>query len=313
MNAIRLRITPLVIMLLIAPQCFAQARPIAAAAKELAEALVRQGGRQAAEELAQIGGETAVRETLEAAAREGGEALVNKTTQYALAHGPLALKALRPAPARMAAALEALPEQLVKPALYAAAREPQVVTRLVGEFGSGALEVAARHPGIGARLVETFGDDGVRAARALTTDQAVTLARHADDIAALQPAQRSALLGKIASSPRVVLDYLERHPRILTTAAGVGTVLALKDDIVGTSEIVTGPDGQPVAVAKPGLIERVITTERSPIRTGLNALVIVLVAFLVGWALIRLWGAWRVQRVRVAQEMSKASKSPDAR
>jgi hypothetical protein len=313
MNVQRHLIAPLVIMLLVTPHCLAQARPIAAAAKELAETLVKQGGREAAEELAQIGGEAAVRETLEAAAREGGEALVNKTTQYALAHGPLALKAIRPAPARMASALDALPPNLVKPALYAAAREPQVVTRLVGEFGSGALEVAAKHPGVGARLVETFGDDGVRAARTLTTDQAVTLARHADDIAALQPAQRSALLSKIASSPRVVLDYLEKHPRILATAAGVGTVLALKDDIVGTSEIVTGPDGKPVAVAKPGLIERVITTERSPVRTGLNALVVVLVAFLIGWALIRLWGTWRVQRMRVAHEIGKGTKSSDAR
>src|SRR5688572_19367708 len=305
-------VIPFVVCACAAQVCFAQARPIAQAAKELAEALVKQGGREAAEELSKMGGEAAVRETLEAAAREGGEALVNKTTQYALAHGPLALQAMRAAPARMAGALDALPPALVKPALHAAAREPQVVTRIVTEFGSGALEVAAKHPGVGTRIVQNFGDDGVKVGRALSTDQAVALARHADDIAALAPAQRSALLGKIASSPRVVLEFLEKHPRVLTTAAGVGTVLALKDEIVGTSEIVTGPDGQPVAVAKPGLIERVIVSERSPIRTGLNALVLVLVAFLAGWALIRLWGTWRVQRVRVAHEVSKSAKSRDA-
>ncbi len=296
-----------------AQQSLAQARPIAQAAKELAEALVKQGGREAAEELSKMGGEAAVRETLEAAAREGGEALVQKTSQYALAHGPLALQALRAAPARMAGALDGLPPQLVKPALYAAAREPQVVTKIVSEFGSGALEVAAKHPGVGARIVQNFGDDGVKVGRALSTDQAVSLARHADDIAALAPAQRSAVLGKIAQSPRVVLEFLEKHPRVLTTAAGVGTVLALKDEIVGTSEIVTGPDGKPVAVAKPGIIERVMVNEKSPIRTGLNALVIVLVAFLVGWALIRLWGTWRVQRVRVEREVSKSNGSRDAR
>ena len=295
-----------VIGLLASQHCLAQARPIAQAAKELAEALVKQGGREAAEELSKMGGEAAVRETLEAAAREGGEALVNKTSQYALAHGPLALQAMRAAPARMAGALDGLPPQLVKPALHAAAREPQVVTKIVTEFGSGALEVAARHPGVGTRIVQNFGDDGVKVGRALSTDQAVALARHTDDIAALAPAQRSALLGKIASSPRVVLEFLEKHPRVLTTAAGVGTVLALKDEIVGTSEIVTGPDGQPVAVAKPGLIERVMTGERSPIRTGLNAAVLVLVAFLAGWALVRLWGTWRVQRVRVAREVEKS-------
>ena len=306
MRYVKYFMAALMVGLLVTQHCLAQARPVAAAAKELAEALVKQGGREAAEELSRIGGEAAVRETLEAAAREGGEALVNKTTQYALAHGPLALQAMRAAPARMAGALDALPPALVKPALHAAAREPQVVTRLVGEFGSGALEVAARHPGVGTRIVQNFGDDGVKVGRALSTDQAVALARHTDDIAALAPAQRSALLDKIAQSPRVVLEFLEKHPRVLTTAAGVGTVLALKDEIVGTSEIVTGPDGQPVAVARPGLIERVMTGERSPIRTGLNAAVLVLVAFLAGWALLRLWGTWRVQRVRVAREVEKS-------
>ncbi len=301
----RRAIATILVCLCVAQQGLAQARSVAAAAKELAEALVKQGGREAAEELATIGGETAVRETLEAAAREGGEALVQKTSRYALAHGPVAIRALRPSPARMVGALDGLPPQLVKPALFAAAREPQVVTKIVTEFGPGALEVAAKHPGVGARIVQNFGDDGVRVGRALTTDQAVSLARHGDDIAALQPAQRSALLGKIAKSPGVVLDYLEKHPRILTTAAGVGTVLALKDDIVGTTEVVTGPDGQPVAVAKPGLIERVIVQDKSPIRIGLSAAVLVLVAFLAGWALIRLWGTWRVQRLRVAHEASK--------
>jgi len=151
-------------------RCVAQARPVAAAAKELAEALVKQGGRDAAEELAKAGGETVVREVLEAAAREGGEALVQKTSQYALAHGPLALQALRASPAKVVAALDGLPTQLVRPALHAAAREPQVMARLVGEVGGGALEVAARHPGVGTRLVENFGDDGIKLGRTLSTD-----------------------------------------------------------------------------------------------------------------------------------------------
>ena len=123
--------------------------------------------------------------------------------------------------------------------------------------------------------------------------------------------KRSTVQAAFAQSPRVVLDYLEKHPRVLTTAAGVGTVLALKDEIVGTSEIVTGPDGKPIVVAKPGLIERVIVNEKSPIRTGLNAVVLVLVAFVIGWALIRLWGTWRVQRARVSHEMSNASRQRD--
>lgn len=296
-----------VLMLLAPVMCLAQARPIATAAKELAETLARQGGREAAQELAEIGGETAVRELLEAAAREGGESLVERTTQYAIAHGPLAVKALRPSPARMLTALNDLPPQLVKPALYAAARQPQVITKIVTEFGEGALEVAARHPGVGTRLVTSFGDDGIRVGRALSTDEAVTLARHADDIAALAPAQRSAVLSKIASSPKVVLEFLEKHPRILTTTAGVGTVLALKDQIVGTSEIVTGPDGRPVAVAKPGIIERMLTQERNPVRLGLRLLVLILACALAGWALIRLWGTWRIQRLRVAERANKSA------
>jgi hypothetical protein len=202
----------------------------------------------------------------------------------------------------MTGALDALPSSLVRPALHAAAREPQVVTRVVAELGSEGLEVVARHPGVGTRVVQRFGAEAVPVGRAVTTDQAVSLARHADDIAQLAPAQRSALLGKIARSPGVVLDYLEKHPRILLTAGGAATVLALKDDIVGTSEIVTGPDGKPVAVAKPGLIERVLVQDKSPIRIGLNALVIILAVAVACWALIRLRGAWKVQRLRYERE-----------
>ena len=33
---------------------------------------------------------------------------------------------------------------------------------------------------------------------------------------------------------------------------------------------------------------------------------LVLVVFLVGWALIRLWGTWRVQRVRVEREVDQS-------
>ena len=280
----------------------AQLRAATTGARELAETLVRQGGSRAARELAEVGGETAVREMLETAAREGGEELVQKSTKYALAHGPLAVGALRAAPARMVGALDGLPAPLVRPALHAAAREPQVVTRIVTEFGGEGLEVVARHPGVGTRLVTTCGADGGRAGRNLTTDQAVSLTRHADDIAQLPPAQRSAVLDKIARSPGVVLDFLEKHPRVLLTAGGAATVVALKDELAGTTEIVTGPDGKPVAVAKPGLIERLVVHERSPLRTGLNVVVIILACAVAAWALIRLWGTWRVQRLRYLHE-----------
>jgi hypothetical protein len=140
----------------------------------------------------------------------------------------------------------------------------------------------------------------VKLGRNLTTDQAVVVARHADEIAKLPAAQRTGVMQALAKSPARIASYLERHPKILLTTAGVMTVVALKDEIVGTTQLALDAAGNPIAVVKPGFIERLVG---EPVRNATNLLGVVAASILAGWGAIQLWGAWRVRamRVRVAQ------------
>ncbi|HEV2296301.1 MAG TPA: hypothetical protein VGR35_20835 [Tepidisphaeraceae bacterium] len=287
-------------VLLVPAPCLGQGRIVVEGGEALVKQMTKRGGATAAREVAEIGGSAAARETLERAAREGGEQLATRVSRYGALHGPVALRAMRASPARMVAALDELPENLVRPALRAAAREPDTIARLVASHGAGALESAARHPGVGSKLITSFGDDGVKLSRKLTTDQAVVVARHADEIAKLPAPQRAGVMQALAKSPARVVGYLERHPKVLLTAAGVVTLVALKDEIVGTTQLALDAAGNPIAVAKPGFIERLVG---EPVRNATNLLGIVAAAILAGWGAIQLRGAWRLRaiRVRVAQ------------
>ncbi|HET6249739.1 MAG TPA: hypothetical protein VFE47_18765 [Tepidisphaeraceae bacterium] len=219
-----------------------------AAAKELIEVMLREGGSQAASELVEMGGAAAVRQLLENAMNEGGEELVQRVAQYGTRYGPAALRAMERSPARMVRALDGMQPDLVAPAIRAAARQPEVMDQLVATYGKTALEVAAKHPGFGVDLAEKLGGDGIRIGQNLTTDQAVTLARYADDIAALPSAQRNQLLDAILRAPVEVLDYLETHPKVLLTAGGAAVVIAAKDNLLGGSTLSPNP-----ATPPPGL------------------------------------------------------------
>jgi len=293
---------------LLAPAlCLAQGRVVVETGEALVKQMTKRGGATAAREVAEMGGNAAVRETLERAAREGGEQLATRVSRYGVAHGPVALRALGRSPARMVAALDELPGDLVRPALHAAAREPDTLVRLVTSHGAGALETAARHPGVGSKLVTSLGDDAVKLGRNLTTDQAIVVARHADDIAKLPAAQRAGVMQAIARSPARVAGYLERHPKILLTTAGVVTVVALKDEIVGTTQLAIDAAGNPIAVARPGFVERLVG---EPVRNATNLLGVVAASILAGWGAIQLWAAWRLRALRVrVQQLRTGSNS----
>jgi hypothetical protein len=288
------------LLLMPAAPCRAQGRVVIEGGEALVKQMVKRGGAKAAGEIVEMGGHAAVRETLERAAREGGEQLAARVSRYGVTHGPVALRAFRTSPAKMVAAFDALPENLVRPALQAAAREPDTLVRLVASHGAGALETAARHPGIGSKLIATFGDDGLRLGRNLTTDQAVVVSRHAEEIARLSAPQRAGVMQALSRSPARVVGYLERHPKVLLTAAGVVTIVAMKDEIVGTTQLALDAAGNPIAVAKPGFIERLVG---EPVKQATNLIGLVLASILAGWGAIQLWAVWRLRalRVRVAQ------------
>jgi hypothetical protein len=286
---------------LMAAPALAQAKVAGEVIEQAVELVFKRAGKQELEQIAEAGGKQLVRETLEKSAEEGGEALVKRSTVYAVEHGPLALRAIGRSPRAIVGALDELQPALRGPALRALEREPQLLTRLVSQHGAEALEAAARHPGVGAQLGEKLGGEGLSAARNLTTDQAIVVARHADEIAALPAAERGAFFGRLNRTPGAVVDFLEKHPKTLLTAAGVTAFLAAKDDILGPP---SGDPSNPAGKRGGGLVYNVWQDTLGLVRKPLGMVTTVLVALVAGWASIQLWGVWR--RKQVANQLAEA-------
>jgi hypothetical protein len=273
-----------------------------AVARELIEVMLRQGGREAVTELAEMGGQAAVRKLLERAMNQGGKELVERITHYATRYGPSALKAVERSPSQMIQALDGLPPDLVAPAIRAAAREPRVTAQLVAAFGQDALELAAKHPGVGTSLAEKLGEDGIHVGQQLSTDQAVTFARYADDIAALPPGERNQLLDAMIRAPAKVLDYLETHPKVLLTAGGVALVIAAKDNLLGSPTFPTNQGTPP-----PGLIERVIFGLGDRFAWAVGVIIAIIVGGILCRVAIGVRSAWKLKALRLEQEEARAA------
>ena len=267
-----------------------------AAARELVEIMLREGGHEAATELAEMGGEAAVRQLLERATNEGGEKLLDRIVQYGTRYGPSALKAVERAPSRMINALDRVSPDLVAPAIRAAAREPEITARLVAAYGKDALEVAAKHPGVGTKLSEKLGADGIRVGQKLTTDQAIAFARCADDIAALPPVERNQLLDAMKKAPAAVLDYLEQHPKVLLTAGGVAAIVAAKDNLLGNSTPLLN------RVTPPGLAERIIVRLTDRFTAAITATLVIICGGTFCYIAIQLRSLWRTKGLRLKRE-----------
>ena len=305
----RLVTRAVVILLALASLCLprpvhGQAQVAGEVVREATEQIFKQAGREGIEQLAEMGGRQAVQEVLEQSAREGGDQLVRKVTQYGIEDGPAALRAIGRSPAKMVAALDGLSPELRTAGLQAVERNPQLMTDLIRQYGSGAMEVAARHPGVGEKLTQTLGTDGIKLGRELTTDQSIVAARYAEDISKLAPAEGAGVVGKIGQMPGRVLGFLEAHPRTLRTAAGVALVMAIKDDIIGDKAGTTVlPDGTVVTtVSHPGLIERMFPSVSRFAYQPMMILAGVLAVGIAGWFGVHLWGKWRIQALRAAAQ-----------
>jgi hypothetical protein len=267
--------------------------------RELTDVISKQGSKSAARELAEFGGKEAVQATLEKAAREGGEELVEKVVRYGRRYGVSAVRAINHAPAPYIKALDGLPEELVEQAIWAVQREPELMTRLVRDYGSDALLLATKHRGIGGGLVNKLGSEGVRLGKALSEHQAVVAARHADTLASLPQAEQSRVIGAIVAAPARALDFLERHPKILLTSAGVGTFIALQDEMLGQDEeIRIAPDGTRT-IRKRGFIERILEQFRQPIVVILS----IAAGILALWGLTKIWGVYRLEKMKMARRV----------
>ena len=278
-----MKILTLLLLLCTGLRLCAQGGAVIRAAEELGEALLRRGGTEAAEELAKAGGKKAVQELMEQAMKEGGETLMKQTAQLAEKHGVLALKALHGAPGTVVKAVDGMPAELVENGLRAIAREPAVMQGVVKEFGTTALEAAAKHPGLTPGIARSMGEEGLNIARKVTTEEATILARHADDIAKLSTAERSAVMDLIKRSPGKVLAWMERHPKLLL-AGGVtaGVVLAKKEQF-GEGET-------------PGFFERVGGSLYQTFQAPVNIAVAALCGIVVLWAALKMRRILRAAR-----------------
>ena len=295
-----LQILPLAVALGVTPffTTPAHAQVIGPVVREATEQVFRSASREGLEELTQMGGKAAVNEVFEQTAREGGDQLVRKAAQYGVEDGPAALRAIGRSPAKMVNALDGLSPQLRQAGIAAVERNPELMTQLVKEYGSGAMEVAARHPGVGEKLAQSLGQDGIQLGRNLTTDQSILAARYAPDVAKLPPAERAGILSKLSQSPKLVLDYLESHPRVLTTSAGVAVVMAIKDDVIGDKgKSVLTADGRVVNTpGHPGLIERMFPSVSKAAEQPVMMISGVVALGIAGWFAVHLLGKWRLQK-----------------
>ena len=220
--------------------------------RELVEQIGNRGGKSASEELVRLGGEKTVQEVLEKAAKEGGDVLIKKIERYSVEYGPIVLRGAKESPIEFISAFEKLPPSLRTGAIQEMRRETELMARLTGEYGETALEIGARHPGIGPNVLSKIGRESSEFLVTHPTDQVIRVSRFADEIAKATPAQRSDLMAIISSAPQKTLNLLETHPNILKTGAALVAFLAAKDEILGTKEVIIGPDGKPVTIGKVG-------------------------------------------------------------
>ena len=229
-----------------------------------------------------------MRESLEKIGKESGEEIMKKAGVFAADYGPTALRSIERSPKAMTAALDKLSPQFRQTAIHIVDRDPKVMVSLVERYGSDALEAAARHPGVGATLTQKLGTQGIEAARKATTNEAIILARHADEIAALAPTSRQAVLAAISKAPAKAAAILEKNPKLLLTAAGVTIFLGAKDSFIGTT-------------AAPGLIERMTGRTFEALKTPVYILCALLLAGAAGYIIIGLRSYAKARSLKNAQ------------
>ena len=277
----------------------AQQAWLAKAAKELVETIVSKGGQQAAKELAEIGGEAFAREALEQAAKEGGESLARKLAAQTIEHGPAFLKVAKSSPREFLAAFDELGPVLQKGATQAITREPDLMASLFLKFGKDALTAAAAHPGVGTRVVESLGRPGAELLSKVSEDQAIQLSRLSSQLAKVPEAEKQTLMDAISEAPGKVLDFLEKHPKVMLTGAGVASFVAAKKELLGGAEVIVDKDGVAHVVAKPGFLERTWQQTTNTFHAPLAGIILIVGLVILAWAAIKLWGIYRIERVRV--------------
>ena len=277
---------------------------VAGPVRQGVESIVRifsSSGRTAASELSEFGGEAAVRRVADRAFREGGEEAVEGIVRMAGSHGVYALRAADNAvniPA-VIRAVDELPSEMAGPALRRlSGSEGRALSNMVQNYGSSALRSEVMHPGIGMRAISTLGQDGADLMVRMSSDQAVTLGRHLDDIARLPATQRQDIAELIYRDMERMIqfigDFIRNNPgKVLFTASATTIILKNSDKVLDGGEIIYDEEGKPHLIEKPGFIERII----KPVVDPVMKVVVWVMAPVIGLcAGIRLWFYYRRKR-----------------
>lgn len=275
----------------------------------------KEGAGEASEYLARKGSKELLERVSTTATREGGKEAVEQVAKLTGKYGPETLAALDNVPNLMPVlrALDELPEAQVKAALakLAAGQSGKELGEAVTRYGARALQSELKHPGVGLLLVQKLGDDGIELASKLSSNQAMTVARHADDIAKLPLSQKTGLMALLRTNTKELTSFIgrfvEANPgKTLFTAAATTLVLAEPDRILGGDEIVFDADGNPVVVTKGGLVGRTIdaggdaaahVSDRYILPLFYAALAFSAV-FAACWMMIKLWHAHKREKLK---------------
>lgn len=256
-------------------QASAQASLVRKPVVEILELFAKKGGTHGLKELEQAGGEKAVLEIVERATKQGGDELAQQVVTLIRKQGARALEAVSADPAVMVKALKSVPEDRLVSVVAESARHPDLMAKLVRTHGDEVLLASSRHPGVGMQVIEEFGAGGLNAAKSLSSDKMLMLGR-TKGFGQLPEASKNTLSGLLNRSPLEVVNAL--------AIIGGGTAIVLTADKVNQiGDIVIG------TANKPGRIIAVVETY-SWVLGGC------LVAVLLGYAGIKLWGVWQVTR-----------------
>lgn len=296
--------------------------PLASVGSSIAKSISRYFGKEGASEGAEYLAKNGTKELLErvaaTASREGGDVAVDRVAKLAADYGPEALTALDNVPSLMPVlrALDDLPASEIQKSLVrlSAGKSGRELAEAVTTYGSVALRSELKHPGVGLVLVRSLGDDGAELATRLTSDQALAVARHADEIAALTGPQRRGVLALLYADTQRMVSFLGRFVQAnpgksLFTAATTTVILAEPDRILGGDEIVFDAEGNPIVVSKPGVLGRSIdvtsgvaehVSERY-VRPLFFAVAAFLGLFLGMLAITKLWHTHRREQLKTRQ------------
>ncbi|TWT76219.1 hypothetical protein CA13_67110 [Planctomycetes bacterium CA13] len=270
----------------------------------------KEGAEQATEYLAKSGSREAVERVAKVAAKEGGEEAVEQVATLTTKYGPDAILAFDNAGSirGIVSAIDDLPTDQVPAALakLAAGESGKTLAGAVSRYGATALVSELKHPGVGLTLLKYLGDDGAELAGRMSADQAIVIARHADEISSLAPVQRGAVLSMIRNDTERVVKFagrfVEANPgKTLFTAATTTVILAEPERFLGGDQIVFDAEGKPIVVSKPGIVGRSIeSTGKASAHVSkqyLQPLFYTVMAFVGSfaavWMGIKLWGHYR--------------------